>query len=78
MLQASQFSLCVQLGLIQTNKQTNDPTVRFPAQPRKGEDLMKRLREKGMWEWDEDFPKDEEESLSRCNRFSHVSFFAVI
>lgn len=60
------------------NKQTNDPTVRFPAQPRKGEDLMKRLREKGMWEWDEDFPKDEEESLSRCNRFSHVSFFAVI
>ena len=33
------------------------------APPRKGEDLMKRLHDRGMWEYDEDFPKDEEEPL---------------
>ena len=29
--------------------------------PRKGEALMERLKARSMWEWDEDFPNDEDE-----------------
>ena len=36
-----------------------DILLKYPSP--KGEDLCKRLRERGLWEWDEDFPQDEEE-----------------
>ncbi|CAK9059986.1 unnamed protein product [Durusdinium trenchii] len=48
-----------------------DILLKYPKE--KAEDLVRRLRSKGMWEWDEDFPNDEEEIFYYCGTGGELS-----